>query len=98
MNKYLIQALIILIVVLLGISLVSESNDKLETKKEISAFETSLSEDKEIENGSLSNVRVVEEDSSNIISDINAKIATLVVDGLNAFFNLGIKLIEGIAG
>jgi cell division protein FtsL len=96
MNKYIIQSFIILIIILLGISLVCESNDKLKTDSEIIDFEEEISDDSEVENGFLSEVNVVREDSSNLISDINAKMASIVVEGLNFVFNLGIKLIEGI--
>lgn len=97
MNKHLIQAFIVLIVVLFAVSLISESNDKLKAKESIEVFEEKVSEGEEVDNGSMNNVHVIEEDSSNIISDINAKMANIVVGGLNKLFNLGIKLIEGIA-
>lgn len=97
MNKRIIQAFIVLIVILFGVSLISESNDKIDAKKSIDSFEESVSNDKEIENGSMVEVNVIEEDSSNLISDINSKIASIVVGGLNQIFNIGIKLIEGLA-
>ena len=98
MNKRIIQAFIVLIVVLLGVSIVSESNDKWESKNSITKFEEQVSNNQEIENGSMSGVNVIEEDSSNLISDINAKVASIVVGGLNKIFHIGIKLIERMAG
>ena len=97
MNKHIIQAFIILIIILLGVSLVSESNDKANLKATIEDFEDKVDDKEEINNGNMVNVNVIEEDSSNLISDINAKVASLVVEGLNLVFKLGIKLIEGVA-
>lgn len=97
MNKHIIQAFIILIIILLGVSLVSESNDKASFGSSINDFEDKVSNEEEINNGNMVNVNVIEEDSSNLISDVNARVASLVVDGLNLIFKLGIKLIEGVA-
>ena len=97
MNKHIIQAFIILIIILLGVSLVSESNDKSNLKNTVDEFENKVSNEEEINNGNMLDINVIEEDSSNLISDINAKVATLVVEGLNLVFKLGIKLIEGVA-
>lgn len=97
MNKHIIQAFIILIIILLGVSLVSESNDKASFASSINDFEDKVSNEEEINNGNMVNVNVIEEDSSNLISDVNARVASLVVDGLNLIFKLGIKLIEGVA-
>lgn len=97
MGKRIIQAFIILIVILFGVSLISESNDKNESKNSINSFEENVSNEIEIENGSMSDVNVVREDSSNLISNINSKIATVIVNGLNYIFNLGIKMIDGLA-
>lgn len=97
MGKRIIQAFIILIVILFGVSLISESNDKNDAKNSINSFEENVSNEIEIENGSMSDVNVVREDSSNLISNINSKIATVIVNGLNYIFNLGIKMIDGLA-
>ena len=97
MGKRIIQAFIVLIVILFGVSLISESNDKNESKNSINSFEENVSNEIEIENGSMSDVNVVREDSSNLISNINSKIATVIVNGLNYIFNLGIKMIDGLA-
>ena len=98
MNKRILQAFIVLIVVLLGVSIVSETNAKWEAKNSISAFEEEVSNKQEVENGSMEGVNIIEEDSSNLISDINAKVAGIVVGGINKIFRIGIKLIEGVAG
>ena len=98
MNKRIIQALIVLIVVLFGVSFVSEANEKMQASNSLTSFEEQVSSKEEIENGSMAGVHVIEEDSSNLISDINAKIAVLVVGGLNKLFRLGIKMIEGLGG
>lgn len=98
MNKYIIQAFIVLIVILFGVSLISDANAKLEAKDSITSFEEQVSNKEEVENGSMEGVYVIEEDSSNLISDVNAKVAGLVVGGLNKIFHIGIKLIEKMAG
>lgn len=96
MNKRIIQGFIILIIILLGVSLVSESNDKQSAKESISEFDENVSSEQEVENGSMVEVNIIEEDSSNLISDINSKLASIVVGGLNKIFSIGIKLIEGV--
>lgn len=97
MNKRIIQVFIVLVVILFCVSLISESNDKIEAQKVIDSFEENVSNENEVENGSIGEVNVPEEDSSNLISDINAKIASIVVGGLNSVLNLGLKLIGGLA-
>ena len=94
MSKRIIQAFIILIVILFGVSLISESNDKVASKESIDSFEENVSNEIEIENGSMGDVNVIEEDSSNLISDINAKIASVIVGGLSSILNFGLKIIE----
>ena len=95
MGKRIIQAFIILIVILFGVSLISETNDKINAKNAISSFEEDVSNNKEVSNGNIENI--VFEDSSNMISNLNAKVASIIVGGLNSIFNLGIKMIEGMA-
>lgn len=97
MNKHIIQAFIVLILILFGVSLVSESNDKIDAKKSIEVFEEKVDSESEIENGTMVEVNIIEEDSSNLISDVNAKIASFVVGGLNKIFNIGLKLIASFA-
>ncbi len=97
MNKHIIQAFIILIIILLGVSLISESNDKANLNGTIQNLEDKIENNEEINNGNMVNVNVVEEDSSNLLSDVNAKLATIVVEGLNLVFKFGIKLIESAA-
>ena len=98
MNKRIIQAFIVLIVILFGVSLISDINDRVEINNSINEFEQEVGNEDEIENGSIDNVHVFEEDSSNMISNINAKIATILVDGLNKLLGFGLKLIAKIAG
>lgn len=97
MNKHMIQAFIILIIILLGVSLVSESNEKNKVISSIEDFEDKVGNEEEVMNGNMIDVNIIEEDSSNLISDVNSKVATLVVEGLNFVFRLGIKLIERVA-
>jgi hypothetical protein len=96
MNKRLIQAFIILIVILFGVSLVSEADKKVDNKESIDKFEESVSNNQEIENGSMVEVNVVKEDSSNLISNVNAKVASVLVGGLNKLFSMVIKVVEGV--
>ena len=98
MNKYLVQGFIVLIVILIGVSVVSDVSNKAQAKEEIIEFEENVSKENEVNNGNMENVHIIEEDSSNLISDINAKIASIIVDGLNKILNLGLKLLDGFAG
>ena len=97
MSKRIIQAFIILIIILFGVSLVSEVNDEKQIKEDIKNFEEAVSGGLEVDNGSIGNIHVIEEDSSNLISDVNAKVATLIVEGLGAILNFGLKIIESVA-
>ena len=96
MNKRIIQAFVVLIVILFGVSLVSEVNNKVDSQEEIKKFEESVSNNSEVENGSMVEVNVVEEDSSNLISNVNAKLASVIVKGLNKIFSLVIKVVESV--
>ena len=98
MNKYIIQALLVLIVILFGISLISESNDRAKVHNSISSFEEDIEDNKEVSNGVIEGIYIIEEDSSNLISDINAKMASFLVGGLNKILSFAIKLLEGVAG
>ena len=95
MSKRIIQAFIVLIIILFGVSLISEVNEESKVKDSINKFEETVSNEIEVENGNIDNVIVYNEDSSNLISDINAKVATIIVEGLGAILNLGLKIIEG---
>ena len=59
-------------------------------------FEDKVSKQEEIDNGNIEDVRVIKEDSSNLISNVNASVATFIVNGLNGILKFGIKLIDGI--
>lgn len=96
MNKHIIQAFIILIIILLGVSLISESNEKVYINNTIKEFEEDVAQNTELENGNIVEIEVMNEDSSNLISDVNAKIATLIVGGLNKILSFVIKLMDGI--
>ena len=96
MNKRIIQAFVVLIVILFGVSLISEVDNKVDTKEEIKEYEENVSNNQEVENGSMVEVNVVKEDSSNLISDINAKVAELIVGGLNKIFSIAIKVVESV--
>lgn len=96
MNKRIIQAFVVLIVILFGVSLISEVDNKVDTKEEIKEFEENVSNNQEVENGSMVEVNIVKEDSSNLISDINAKVAQLIVGGLNKIFSIAIKVVESV--
>ena len=97
MNKRLIQGFVSLIVILFCVSLISSANEKEYLEKEVADFEESVSKNEEVDNGVLGEVVVIEEDSSNLISDVNSRVASFIVKGLNSVLNLGLKLIEGIA-
>lgn len=97
MEKRIIEAFLILIIILFGVSLVSEANEKVNAQNEVQQFEESVNDSEEITNGVMEDVHLVEEDSSNVISDVNARVATLIVGCLNKIFKLCIKLVEGMA-
>ena len=98
MNKYIIQAFIVLIVILFGVSLISEANDRVKVNDSLSSFEQDIEDNKEVNNGVIDGVYIIEEDSSNLISNINAKMASFLVGGLNKLLGFAIKLLEGVAG
>ena len=97
MNKHLIEAFIILLVIMIGVSLVSEVNDVNARKQTIEKFDEKISNNEEVENGEMDEVEI-EEDSSNLLSNINAHIATFIVDGLNKILKLGLSFIDGATG
>lgn len=76
--------------------MISEVDNKVDTKEEIKEFEENVSNNQEVENGSMVEVNIVKEDSSNLISDINAKVAQLIVGGLNKIFSIAIKVVESV--
>ena len=86
-----------MIVILFGVSLVSESNKKVEINENIEDFEEKVNGNLEIENGNIDNVNVIEEDSSNLISDINAKVASFIVGGLSSILKFGLKIVSSVA-
>ena len=98
MNKRIIQAFIILIVILFGVSVISESNRQVGSNQSINKFEEMVSNGEEVENGVLEEVEIFKEDSSNLLSTINSKIASFIVVGLNKILRLGIKVIDKLAG
>ena len=96
MSKHIIQAFIILIIILLGVSLVSEVNNKNNVNNSINEFEESVGNNEEVENGTMVEVNVVEEDSSNLISIINSRVASIIVKGLNFILKFSLKIINGV--
>ena len=98
MNTYIIQAFTVLIVILFCVSLISESNDRSRIQDSISSFEEDINDNKEVSNGVIDGVYIIEEDSSNIISDVNAKIASFLVGTINKLLSFAIKLLEGVSG
>ena len=96
MNKHIVEGFIIVIIILFGVSIVAEFDNKSNVNNQIDEFEDKVSKQEEIDNGNIEDVRVIKEDSSNLISNVNASIATFIVNGLNDILKFGIKLIDGI--
>ena len=69
---------------------------QIDGKNSINKFEESVNSNEEINNGEMVEVNIVEEDSSNLISNINSKVASIIVNGLNFILKFGLKIIEGV--
>ena len=96
MKKYTLQICIIVFCIIVGVGLVSEINNKTSISEEINSFEEDLNNNEEISDGVIEDVRVEKEDTSNLISSINAKLASFVVDGLNMGLKVVVELISSI--
>ena len=96
MSKYILHVCVIVFFVIIGVGLVSEINNSKSKNEEVSSFEESIENGEEIGDGNLSHVRVENEDTSNLISNINAKLATLVVDLLNQGLKIMVDIISSV--
>jgi hypothetical protein len=96
MKKYTLQGCIMFFCIILGVGIVGEINNKNTISDEVNGFEQNIENNEEINDGSMSNVRLEKEDTSNLISNINAKLATFIVDGLNEGLKVVINLISSI--
>lgn len=76
--------------------MVSEVNNKNVLVDNIKDFEEDVANREEVENGEIAEVNGVVIDSSNLISNVNAKIATIIIKSLNFILKAGIKIIDGM--
>jgi len=96
MKKYILQICIIFFCIIIGVGIVGEINNKNKISNAVNSFEGSIENSEEIKDGNLSDVRVESEDTSNLISDINAKLASFIVNGLNQGLKVVVNLISSI--
>ena len=96
MNKYILHGCIIMFLIIVGVGVVSEINNSSNVDKEVSSFEENIENGNEIQDGYIENVRVEKEDTSNLISDINARVAAFVVESLNSALKVVIEAISSI--
>ena len=96
MNKYILHGCIIIFLIIVGVGIVSEINNSSNVDKEVSSFEENIENGDEIQDGYIENVRVEKEDTSNLISNINARVATFVVESLNSALKIAIEAISSI--
>jgi hypothetical protein len=96
MKKYVLQALLIFFLVIVGVGIINDINAKSLNDETISSFEEKIENGEEIEDGNLLEVRVEKEDTSNLISRTSAFFAKLVVETLNFGFKIIINLMNGM--
>ena len=96
MNKYILHGCIIVFLVIIGVGLVSEIDNGANIENEVSSFEERIEGEGEIEDGNLSEVKIEKEDTSNLISNINAKLASIVVDILNEGLKIVVNIISSV--
>ena len=95
-NKYILQACLIFFLVVVGVGIVVEIDNQKQMNEEINDFKEDVESGNEINDGNLSDVQVRKEDTSNLISDVNSKVATVVVKALNGGLKFIINIVNGI--
>lgn len=96
MGRVLLEGSIIVLLVLIGVSIfVPQENN---VSNIITEFEDSVENGNMVNDGQIENVEISIEDSSNLISKINCKIANSIVNGLNNIFELGMKILRDVIG
>ena len=94
MVRVLLEGGIIILLVLIGISVFIPDESGINSV--IVEFENSIESGNVIEDGSIEDVEVNEEDGSNLISRINGKIANTIVNGLNSMFDFGMRVLRRV--
>ena len=95
-NKYILQACLIFFLVVVGVGIVVEIDNQKQMNEEIKDFKEDVESGNEINDGNLNDVQVRKEDTSNLISDVNAKAATVVVKVLNGGLKFIVNIVNGI--
>lgn len=96
MKKYVIEASIIFLFIIIGVGIVSDINGTSLKSEEVGEMEDKIENNEEIDDGNLSEVMIESEDTSNFISSIAASIANLVVETLNFGLKIIVKIMNGI--
>ena len=96
MKKYILEASIILLFIIIGVGIVSDINQSSISEQEVNSFEEKIDNDIEINDGNLTGVIAEKEDTSNLISSLVAFISNLVVKVLNFGLKIMVKIMSGI--
>ena len=92
MSKILLEAGIIVLLVLIGISIfIPESNNINDV---IVDFENSVENGEIVDDGIIENIEINDEEDVNFVSKINCKIGNAIINGLNSVFELGVRFIR----
>ena len=91
MTRILLEGGIVVLLVLMGISVFVPSSD---VKDAIVDFENSIENGEEVNDGELENINMSIEEDVNFISKMNCKIGNVLVNGLNSFFEFGMKILR----
>ena len=97
MKKYILEAGIIFLFIIIGVGIVSDIDANSISNQEVNAFEEKVESNEEVNDGNLTNIKVEKEDTSNLISSIVAGISNVVVKTLNLGLKIMVKIMSGIA-
>ena len=97
MKKYILEAGIIFLFIIIGVGIVSDIDANSICNQEENAFEEKEESNEEVNDGNLTNIKVEKEDTSNLISSIVAGISNVVVKTLNLGLKIMVKIMRGIA-
>lgn len=95
-NKYILQACLIFFLVVIGVGIVVEIDNQKNLNENINDFKEDVESGNEIEDGNIKDVNVHKEDTSNLISTINSKIAFTIVRTLNDGLKFVVKIVNGM--
>ena len=96
MGRVLLEGSIIVLLVLIGVSIFVPQENNISNV--ITEFENSVESGNIVNDGQIENIETSIEDNSNLISRINCKIATSIVNGLNSIFEIGMNILRDVIG